>query len=631
MHSLLDLPGSEEDVLKHAQNQINESRELVKSKRDDWRDRYRLYNNQRKQRDKIGITTIYNTLNILLAIYYTDEMQATFSERTIGEDRQAENWEKLLKFDHDEMGMETINYITQWDRLFHGVGIRVVSSFDKNTKSPRVYSADPMGWLPDPSGDAVAQPFRWHGFELEMAKENMTEDLGFDPAIIENLSHPGQDDEQTALTNIERASAQNLGIGQAKAFGDKENAMFQIVNLFTRYAGEACLITLAEADKKIIRCQKIEPVLVEEKQDKSKIPFPVALNYYSPRRASPFGENVGDFTEDKQRAKSVLANIRIKVEQAKLYPMYLYNRTKILNRRDLDFGFNKLIGVDGDTNNVAAPLQKDFGTTQSEKILEADLDREVQLATGADERQAGVMSRAGATATETQQTQANANLRFILGSRINSWGEKQFVKLWMREYHRAFKGIGTKIVRVTGRFGQRLVEMGRKDFITQHNPDVEIKSKLELSREREMKRLSFAQTLPLLLQDPGIPGAAKRFSQRHMLKLSNIDYDEIDQLVPPTPDEERAFSENELLARGELVPVKMTEDHLSDIFIHQQADKTVATMNHIAAHRRAYEMQGGAAQEVDQGMIKSMAAQGQAQMGAQAAQQQAQQPEVLSN
>ena len=33
--------------------------------------------------------------------------------------------------------------------------------------------------------------------------------------------------------------------------------------------------------------------------------------------------------------------------------MYLYNKKKIPNKNDLNFAFNKMVGVSGDVNNAA--------------------------------------------------------------------------------------------------------------------------------------------------------------------------------------------------------------------------------------------------------------------------------------
>lgn len=88
----------------------------------------------------------------------------------------------------------------------------------------------------------------------------------------------------------------------------------------------------------------------------------------------------------------------------------------------------KFIGVDGARGSLLSavaevPHASNSGTTSN---IISSLNKEVELATGVDPLQSGVVSNTNLTATESQQIQANANLRVLLGLRINSWGEKAF-------------------------------------------------------------------------------------------------------------------------------------------------------------------------------------------------------------
>jgi hypothetical protein len=83
-----------------------------------FRERLRLYSEQNKSHDKISINSIYNVIQTLIALYYTDEISISFAPRSIWYDEFADNLENLAKFDNDEMNMAVINYIIQWDRLF---------------------------------------------------------------------------------------------------------------------------------------------------------------------------------------------------------------------------------------------------------------------------------------------------------------------------------------------------------------------------------------------------------------------------------------------------------------------------------------------------------------------------------
>ena len=378
-------------------------------------------------------------MTTMLAIYYSDELEVGFTGREISDIDAADNAENMAKFDYDEMEMEIINYKTQWDRFFFGVGIRQISDWDKKRKTPIPRSLNPLTWLPDPNGNLVMKNFRYSGFEVQYTKSQMTEDAGFFNLHLLKKNKPksGSETEQTTTAYRE---AQGLDDVEYKESENEDNEVYDMVDQFMMIKGSdginrKFLVTFNDDVDNIFRFEEIEAITDEEKNDPTLVAFPLTLNYYSPNRNDPFGTSVPDLTEDKQRAKSVFKNLQMAAVKAELYPMYLYNRDKILNRRDLDFAFNKFVPVRGEVDNgTIQPLNK--ATTklgESLNIIQS-LDQDSNLAVGADANVQGVLSQQDRTATEVQQTTANANLRFLLGSKINAWGEKKFWKLWYRLY-----------------------------------------------------------------------------------------------------------------------------------------------------------------------------------------------------
>lgn len=593
-------------VLQQIKHQVKISTEYVQDRRVAFRERLKLYNNQRKQRDKIGDTSIYNVMNVMLSVYYMDQMQVSFKGREISDISAAGNIENTAKFDYGEMGMEIIDYMTQWDRLFFGVGIRVLDYWDKNRKTPVPKSMDALSWLPDPAGYQVVKNFRFMGFENEYSEDEMTEEAGFiNLNLLPTLQqgNSGSEQDQTRQAHLE---AQNLGDpNYKKASTDSGTSVYNMIDMYTALKGSdgqvrKYLVTVDDAVTEIFRLEELEPVTVEEMKDPSLVPFPVALNYYSPTRHDPFGVSVPDLVEDKQRAKSVLKNLRIAARKADLYPMYLYNRDKILNRRDLDFAFNKFIAVRGDVDSgVVQPLNK-VNNKQGETMNdEQSLDRDIEISTGADKVTQGVLSSQDRTLGEVDQVQANANLRFMLGSRINAWGEKRFWKLWLRLYRANLADSDKKVIRISSALGDNFQQLFRKDFITKQDPDIEIGSKLEMEQERMRNRVAWAAIMPIINQDPTRPAVSKRFAERHLFRLYNVPSDEIAVLSPETPDEMRAKMENQLLDRNEKVKVDVNrEDHLSHIVIHGQGEPTDTNRAHIQAHKLAY-YESGQAQEIE--------------------------------
>ena len=581
-------------VIAQVAEEIRQAREYVKSKRVEFRTRLKLYNNQRKQKDKIGDTSIFNIMTTMLAVYYSDELQVGFQGREVGDAAHAANIENTAKFDHDEMGMDIINYTTQWDRFFFGVGIRQCSEWDKERKTPIAHSLSALSWLPDPRGGIDVKHFRYMGFEVEYSRGEMSEDLGFFnlDQLPKNNARAGNESEQTRQAYQE---AQNLNQTEYQNSKNKDNETYDMVDHFTMLKGSdgitrKYLLTVDDEVKTIFRCEEIEPVNKSEKDNPALVPFPISLNYYMPTREDPFGTSIPDLVEDKQRAKSIFKNLRIAAEKANLYPMYMYNRDKILNRRDLDFAFNKFIAVRGDVNDgVIMPINKAPSKTNDSLNNEAALDADIEISTGANKNQQGVMSEQQRTLGEQEIVQANANLRYLLGSKINAWGERRFWKLWYRLYRQNFKDAEVKIIRIQSALGALFSRITRKSFITNQDPDIFIGSKLEIEQKRYRDRLSFAAIAPMLLQDPSLPLSSRNFTKRYLLKLHNIEQEQISIMIPDTVDEIKAKMENELLSRNSKEPeISIEEDHLSHIVIHAQAEKTDATTAHITAHRIAY-------------------------------------------
>lgn len=587
-----------DDVLEQVKDEINTSRDFVRTKRETFRTRLKLYNNQRKQADKIGDTSLYDVINVMLAIYYIDEMQVSFRGRNVSAISQASNMQNVAKFDYDEMELETIDYLNQWDRLFFGVGIKTINDWDKKRVCPVAKSHDALTWLPDPAGHLGPKHFRWHGFENEYLKSEMTEEAGFiNLHLLEGLK--GSKSSESEKTRIALREAQNLVTGEYQQLKNtKTDKAYDMVDIYTNIIGSdgvsrKYLVTVDDGCNDIYRCEELPAVTIEEEQNPSLIPFPLSLHYFSPERSDPFGVSVGDLVEDKQRAKSVIKNLRLAMRKAQLYPMYLYNKDKIRNKRDLDFAFNKFIAVHGDvTDGVVRPMNKAPNDQNGAMNDEQSLDRDIEKSTGADRIVQGVMAAQNRTLGENEMVQANANLRFLLGSRINSWGEKQFWKLWIRSYRANMSASDKKITRINGSFGYNFSTFLLKDFITSEDPDIVITSKLENDQKIFNDRNAFAAIYPQIIADPTKPLVSKRFAERKMLTLYGLPQDEIMIISPETSDEQIAKMENELLSRNEKVDINDIDDHLSHILINSQAEKTIALIAHLSAHRAAYVASG---------------------------------------
>ena len=231
-----------DEILAQALAEVTESRAYVSTKREAFRDRIKLYNNQRRQRDKVGDNSIYNIINTLLAIYYTDEVQVGFVGREFGDVEKASNLENLYKFDHEEMEMDVTNYLVQWDRFFFGVGIKLLAEWNKKTQTPIARTVSPLSWLPDPNGFLMMRNFRYSGFEVEYLDSQLTTKNGF--FNLDRLSVlPVLDkSSETEMTREALNEAHNLS--DAGDVNRESQRVYKMIDLFTCLNGKKYLLTL---------------------------------------------------------------------------------------------------------------------------------------------------------------------------------------------------------------------------------------------------------------------------------------------------------------------------------------------------------------------------------------------------
>ena len=154
------------------------------------------------------------------------------------------------------------------------------------------------------------------------------------------------------------------------------------------------------------------------------------------------------------------------------------------------------------------------------------------------------------TATENQRVQKNANLRLILGNKINQRGEKMFWELWYRSYKIYFPANGEKNIKLNNSTPSTL---RKKDFITVKDIDIKVTNRMDLEERIEKNRISLIQNAQFILQDPSIPDISKRNYKREMLRTSpeGKNEDWVLDKVPETVDEMQAKLDLELLNRNE--------------------------------------------------------------------------------
>ena len=126
-----------------------------------------------------------------------------------------------------------------------------------------------------------------------------------------------------------------------------------------------------------------------------------------------------------------------------------------VNSKDLNFGFNKFIpvdtGLDGPNmplSNIVSTIQKDFRLDESITVDNL-LGKQVEMATSIGEVTQGMTPEEQQTATVNSLVQSNTDINLSLNTKINSWGERAFVRLWFNGYWMNFGKSDEKFVQAS--------------------------------------------------------------------------------------------------------------------------------------------------------------------------------------
>lgn len=560
--------------------------------------RLKLFNNQRKDADRVGDLSLFSIMQTFLAALYTNNMVAVFTGREEGDDDTSENLNSLAKFDYKLMKKHIVDYFWIWDTCFFGRGLISLEEFnrDERYQCPVPANIDSMTFIHDPDAISVngmihndggmrfggmEQKIRAGSFSAKNGYFNYTDkegeiDLTMDDEIdsLQKRAMEERDNAQGLTHLIEGLSTEDMG----------DNVMYPVLRWYTRFNGHKIGVTLADARTRII---KINVFGKDEKVD-----FPIIDRPLFPHSKSWSGTSIPDLVEDKQRHKSVLMNLAMDGVKLSTYPSTLYDEDRIKNKADLmKTRFNKFVGVKGvgDIRSAVQPMNKPEVRMDLVKMILDMLDNSAQIASAAPEMQQGQLSGEQRTLGELNLVQANVTKRHTLAGKVFSWSEEAFWMMYYQSYKTHFKDdIDEKVIRISGAWGNKWRSLTRENIILDRDPDVDIEVKDDVEATRARERIlvqAFGQTLFLE------PSANRRYFTKRLAKLNNFKHDEIERLLPPTPDELIAEEENEKLSRNELVPVNPNDNHIVHYEINNKAADTPAKEAHMAATRLAMKIQ----------------------------------------
>jgi hypothetical protein len=589
------------ELIKQATSEWEQGWWFMKPRWDEWALRLKLYNNQKRDKESVGDTTLFSVFQTILASLYEDRLAATFSPREIGDDEIAENLDLVADYDYDIMEKDIIDYEWDFETAFFGRGLLCVMDFDEDTLTPSPYVWNRMVTVRDPEASSVNGDRSGRGAsrfiyrEIRMTKDQLREnDEYFD---FEDIKATGaKNDTKSPLDQYMRDTADASGLGDVQKFSnvDGDNATLRLREGFTRWNGKLCFVTLADNGKKVIRYQELErktiPIV-------DRVLFPIPNNFDS--------VSIPDLVEDKQRARAVALNLSLKGVKANLHPMYLFDKNKIDERQDFNFAFNKFIPTNGNPSGAVVPLIKDH-IKQDVSFIMDTLDQSAQRATGTPDIKQGARPDNEGTATRDALVAQGSESRYGLAARIFGWSERRF---W-QEYYNHLKenmddGIHEKMVRVVGALGAAWRPFKKADLVTPDDhadPNIKIESKAVADARRFNEAQLFRDYMKLAAADPT---AQIRSGMRHYGKLIGMKQDLVEQIYPPTIDELRAEEENEMINEGKKALVLPEDDHYLHLQIHNKLPDSPEKIAHMNAHKRALILQ-----KVNPDMVPQQPAQG---------------------
>lgn len=487
--------------------------------------------------------------------------------------------------------MNRIRHAEYVDEALTGVSIRKKAPYDTIRSCPMFESVDPFTWIPDPYSDYVTEA-RWNFFEREM-KLSELKALKVDD---EEAEAQGIDTEVQANTTY-----RNEAQGTSDVTDDTLNKIVTVYQGFSYIEGKLYKVTISNSLQELYEFEEIKPVTKEEKKSgKVSMKTVIRISYFSPTRSDPCGISMADLILDKQKAQSILMNLRLidakfnTFGQINLVNTDIVKDTTELTRPSVN---TKWIGANAGNQNLSNavyPVPRQSIMADSFNVSQ-ELVRQIQLDTGIDSRSLGVQGDKNITLGESQQIQANANVIFGLGVEVSSWAETDFWKhMWFRTYQENFSNSDEKFVRLSNGFNTNQMIFRRDDFLGVEDIDFSIESKKKAGQMREQMKLQFNAKLPMILQDPNVPKITKSIAFQYSLKLDGHSR-EMQQILNPY------FSPEQVDARRKV-------EYLDNNIVPEIEDPNVELMTYYVIWQSAMDTPAKttALKNLEKGMIATM-------------------------
>lgn len=547
--------------------------------------RLKLYNNQRKNPESVGDTSLYTIMNTLLAQVYFDRISVNFKGFEIGDDEIADNLNALARYDYVKSKKYILDYHWDWSALFFGSAPLLMPGLDRVNLLPIHKLYDPLTFLRDPDATVVnsfggLKGAGYFGSIIHLSKSKIKNDPAY---IQENIDN---NDESTFvdkdLANLIGQAKVDRDVAQGRETTEKSTGdTLEVLEWHTIFKGKRCRVNLCGEDfDKVIRFNYLI-----NSENEYEDEWRLVLRQFSPMPMDWDGVSVPDFVEDKQRARARVMNLALDNVEDTQRQSYLYNLDSGIDKKALQsYAFNKYVGARGPLSNVIQPIQKNaIRTDLVEYILKTFEDLQ-ERASASPALQQGQQQGTDRTLGELEMVAAGSMNRYKLFGTIFSWSEKQYYELYYYILKNEFQsGIDVKTIRLKSPFGTQTRKLRRENIISKTDPDIEVESVTESVQRKTIARQNKMAFFQLASQ---LPDSDIKFMIQNIGEDFGIDKQELDYMIPTNAFEYQAQQENIILSNNQTVEISPDDDDDIHIRENSKATSCPATQAHIFAHMR---------------------------------------------
>ena len=533
-------------ILVQIQREYNLGLNYVRPVRIRYRDRIMKWNSQAPKSTKvININMIGNYIDTLIASFFTNWVKCKFISRTgwIGEE-EAQNLNAVAEFDEREWAIQQLKYQVEQDSLFFGVGILNKTGFDHTTKTNTWRAINPLSWIPDPlptqTGQFDWKNYRFHGFCMLTNIHDVKNIYDKDAINRWFAKMYNMEDELTREAYSNKAGTWPILVDEIE-----DNFAMDIYTHYTIIDWKKWKFVTSPDMSEIFYSEKLQPVTKEEKLDETLIPRPVLLNYYDPVRWNPFGTSICDKVEDKQNAKSILANLSLmKAKREALGWDFLVNSRLIKNKEELQKKTFDQRYLFIDENEIGTqPIQNAMYELPQSQIktdvwnMMSRLENEAKYDSKIDSLQQWLMPDKSMTKAEAQQLQANANMQLSIKNTIKQRFYREYYFQRWRGYLENFKDWEEKWVLLNADFERTGQTLSKDQFVTKQMPYILVGATEDVNALNEKDKNTLMMLYPIITNDPEIKPVNKAIFKRLYLRATGLKPNTVNSIFDYTPQE----------------------------------------------------------------------------------------------